>query len=85
MSFPLYYIFFPTALFALIFLIFVLIDIYHLAHFTEIHFASFFMTFIFLAGVVYILFWSWTLMQTINWQEIITIFQNISFNSPTTF
>lgn len=85
MSFPLYYIFFPGALFALIYLIFVLIDIYHLAHFAEIHFAGFFMTFIFLAGVIYILFWAWTLLQPINWQEIVTFFKNVSFNSSATF
>ncbi|MEK7189399.1 MAG: hypothetical protein AAB666_00250 [Patescibacteria group bacterium] len=86
MAFPLFYILFPVALFAVIYAVFILMDVYHLISFAEVHFMSFFMTFIFLAGIVYISFWTWTLAQPIDWNEPVTIFQSISFSpEPETF
>ncbi|KKS13069.1 MAG: hypothetical protein UU69_C0014G0013 [Candidatus Magasanikbacteria bacterium GW2011_GWA2_41_55] len=38
MSFPLYYFLFPIALFALVYVIFILMDVYHLISFAEVHF-----------------------------------------------
>ncbi len=85
MSFPLYYILAPFALFSFIYAIFILMDLYHLAHFAEVHLVAFFATFIFLAGVIYILFWTWNLSQPINWNETVSILKNISFNQAPTF
>lgn len=83
MSFPLYYILAPAAFFAFIYMIFILMDLYHLAHFAEVHFAAFFATFLFFAGIVYILFWTWNLFLPIDWQESVIIFKDISFSPPT--
>lgn len=79
MSFPLFYLLFPYAFFLLIYLIFILMDIYHLILFSEMSLISFFMTFLFLAGVVYGLYWTWQLSLPTDWKQMITIFQNISF------
>jgi hypothetical protein len=43
--------------------------------FTETGFIGFFMTFIFLAGSVYLLFLTWSLGSAINWRETVEIFQ----------
>ncbi|MCX6779007.1 MAG: hypothetical protein NTU97_02140 [Candidatus Magasanikbacteria bacterium] len=83
MAFPLYYLLFILAAFGTIYVIFVLMDLYHLVSFAEMHFTSFVMTFVFLAGVVYICFWGWTLLAPLNWNEMVVIFNGISFNSPT--
>lgn len=80
MSFPLYFILLPYSLFLLIYLIFILMDIYHLILFSEMSIVSFFMTFIFLAGVVYALYWTWQLSLPIDWKQVVTVFQNISFS-----
>lgn len=85
MSFPLYYILLPFAIFGAIYVIFILMDLYHLVHFAEVHFAAFFATFVFFAGTTYILFWSWTLLQPINWQETVTVLQSTSFTAPPSF
>lgn len=79
MSFPLYFITFPYLLFLFIYLIFILVDVYHLILFSEVSFVSFLMTFVFLAGAVYILFWTWQLAQPIDWNQTISLFKNISF------
>lgn len=79
MSFPLYFLIFPLLLFLFIYLVFILINIYHLVIFSEMSLTSFFMTFIFLAGVAYLLFWTWQLAQPLDWQQPISIFKNLSF------
>lgn len=79
MSFPLYFILFPYSLFLLIYLIFILIVISHLILFSEMSIVSFFMTFVFLAGVVYVFYWTWQLSLPIDWKQVITVFQDISF------
>jgi len=85
MVFPLYYLLFVLAGFGIIYAIFVLMDLYHLISFAEMHFTAFLMTFIFLGGVVYICFWGWTLLAPLNWNEIVSIFNGITFNAPTTY
>ncbi|HPV70664.1 MAG TPA: hypothetical protein PKY08_02045 [Candidatus Magasanikbacteria bacterium] len=83
MAFPLYYLLLPVALFGLVYVIFVLLDLYHLVSFADLHLCSFVVTFIFLAGVVYITFWAWTLAAPLNWQESLNIFNNVTFSAPT--
>lgn len=79
MSFPLYYFLIPYAVFLAIYLIFILINVYHLAVFSSASLASFFVTVLFLAGAFYIFFWSWTLGQPLDWKQMVTIFKDISF------
>lgn len=79
MSFPLFYLLIPYALFLLIYLIFILMDVYHLAVFSSTSLISFSMTVLFLAGVAYILFWTWHLGQPIDWKQAINLFKDISF------
>jgi threonine/homoserine/homoserine lactone efflux protein len=83
MAFPLYYFLFPLVAFGVVYIIFVLMDLYHLVSFAEMHFVSFVMTFVFLAGAAYICFWGWNLMSPLNWNEQITVFKDVSFNAPT--
>ncbi len=78
MTFPLYFLIFPFLLFLFIYLVFILINIYHLAAFSEMSLVSFFMTFIFLAGIAYLLYWLWQLAQPLDWQQPISLFKNIS-------
>lgn len=82
MSFPLYYFLIPYAVFLVIYLIFILMDVYHLVMFSSASLVSFSMTVLFLAGVVYVLFWTWTLGQPIDWKQIVNIFKDISLSSP---
>lgn len=77
MTFPLYYFLIPYVVFLIIYLIFILIDIYHLALFSSASLVSFSMTVLFLTGVVYVLFWTWTLGQPIDWKQMITIFKDV--------
>lgn len=82
MTFPLYFVLFPYYLFLAIFAIMALIDIYHLVRFSSISFGSFLATFIFLGGTVYILFWTFVILSPIDFQQIVTTFQNFTLNPP---
>jgi len=80
MVFPISYLLIFLAIFAAIYIIFVLMNIFHLIAFAEVHFTSFLATFIFLGGVAYICFWAWILLAGINWQETVTFFKDVNFN-----
>jgi hypothetical protein len=61
------------AVLVVIFLIFAIINLYHLLAFGFISFESFFMTFIFIAGIVLILFITYKLGLEIDWSQSITL------------
>lgn len=82
MTFPLYFILFPYYVFLAIFCIMALIDVYHLVRFSSVSFGSFIATFFFLGGTAYILFWTFTLLAPIDFQQIVTTFQNFTLNPP---
>lgn len=85
MSFPLFLVLIPFALFFIIYFLFIIMDLFHLVHFAEVHFAAFFTTFLFFASITYILFWSWTLLLPIDWQQTVSLLQNTNFTSPNSF
>jgi len=70
---PLYIMLIIYAVFVVIFLIFALINIYHMVTFGFISFESFFMTFLLLAGTILILFTTYTYAQEIDWEETFVI------------
>jgi len=55
------------------FIVFALFNLYHLFSFGFLSFLGFFMTFIFLAGTVLILFITYTLASQIDWSQTIII------------
>jgi len=61
------------AIFLLIFIIFAIINLYHMIAYGFLTFESFFMTFIFLGGVILILFITYKLGIAIDWRQTITI------------
>ena len=68
-SFPLAFALIPYGIVLLFFIIFSLINITHLIRYGATTGVSLFMTFIFLAGAVIILFVSWQILGTINWGQ----------------
>lgn len=83
MVFPLYYIVFIYLLFLIIYAIFLIVNLYHLIAFSEASFAGFGMTFLLLAGIAYILYWTWQMSLPIDWNYPIELFQNLgSFFRP---
>jgi len=60
------------AVLVVIFLIFAIINLYHLIAFGFISFESFFMTFIFIAGIILILFITYKLGIEIDWSKTVT-------------
>ncbi|MFC1598470.1 hypothetical protein ACFL2U_00440 [Patescibacteria group bacterium] len=61
------------AVLVVIFLIFAIINLYHLLAFGFISFESFFMTFIFVAGIILVLFITYKLGLEIDWAQSITL------------
>ncbi|MBI5229974.1 MAG: hypothetical protein HY981_01600 [Candidatus Magasanikbacteria bacterium] len=82
MTFPLYFVLYGYYFFLFIFALMALIDIYHLVRFSSVSFGSFFATFIFLGGASYILYWTFAVLAPIDFQQIVTTFQNFTFNPP---
>ncbi|KKU07047.1 MAG: hypothetical protein UX10_C0016G0002 [Candidatus Magasanikbacteria bacterium GW2011_GWA2_45_39] len=82
MTFPLYLVLFPYYFFLAIFAIMALIDVYHLARFSSVNFGSFLATFLFLSGTIYILYWTFSVLSPIDFQQIVTTFQNFTLNPP---
>ena len=61
------------AVFIIIFLNFAIINLYHMLAYGFLSFESFFMTFLFLAGVILVLFITYKLGLEIDWQQSFTI------------
>ena len=60
-------------IFVLLFFLFALANLYHLFAFGFLNFESYFVTFIFLAGTVLILFITYALASQIDWTVTFTI------------
>lgn len=82
LTFPLLLILIPYALFFLLFIIFVWINIYHIVLFGSMSATSFFATFIFLGVSAYILFLTWDLLAVVDWGAKITIFKGWGGGEP---
>ncbi len=82
MTFPLYYVLFPYWFFLFIFAIMAMIDIYHLVRFSSVSFGSFVATFIFLGSTAYIFYWTFIVLSPIDFNQIVTTFQNASLTPP---
>ena len=59
-----------------LFVIFALLNLYHIFRFGFTGFQGFFATFLFLAGAVLILHFSWQSISAINWQQPLGDFTN---------
>lgn len=66
---PLALLLLPYALFLLFFGVFSLFALSHIFVYGEKNFATFFATFLYIAGSAFILFFSWTLLAPIEWKE----------------
>lgn len=75
---PLYSLLIIYALFALIYVIFFLINLYHLVVYTTPSLTGFIMTFFFLGGVAYIIFISYNLLLGVDWQQPLNLLNNYS-------
>ncbi len=60
-------------IFALIFFVFAIINLYHMFNYGFLNFESFLMTFIFIAGTVLILFITYQLGSQIDWTQTFII------------
>ncbi|MEK7508802.1 MAG: hypothetical protein AAB568_03025 [Patescibacteria group bacterium] len=78
LTIPLSYLFIPVALFALIYVIFFLINLYHLVVYTTPSLTGFIMTFFFLGGAAYIIFISYNLLGGADWQQPLSLLNNYS-------
>ena len=65
----------PYAIFFIIFVAFVWVDIHHLVLFGSFDVPSFFATFLFLAVSAYLLFMTWNLLLPADWSASVTLFQ----------
>lgn len=63
----------PYAVVVAFFLIFALVNIYHMIHFGETTKVSFLVTFAFYAVSVLILFFTWQALQGTDWQQAISL------------
>lgn len=70
-SFPFAFALIPYGIVLLFFVIFSLINITHLIRYGATTGVSLFMTFIFLVGAAIILFASWSVLGTVNWEQSI--------------
>jgi len=78
-SIPLYYFLFAYFFFLLIFAIFSIINFSHIFQTGNITFTSFIVTAIILALTIFTLFFTWSLLQNVNWTntwEITNWFNN---------
>lgn len=71
--FPLYYFLFAYILFLALILIFSFFNVYHMIKYGFLSFESVVMTFVFLCGIIFILFLTYEAGTNINWQQIIEI------------
>ncbi len=78
---PLYLILAPYALFILVFVVFTLVDMANLWRYRSGFFSASFITLVFLAGTLAILFGTYFFLSPIDWTQ--TINMNFSFTVPT--
>ena len=63
----------PYGILVAIFLLFAIINLYHMFTFGFLNFESFFMTFLFIAGIILILFITYELAMAIDWTQTLII------------
>jgi hypothetical protein len=68
---PLWILLFPYALFLLVFGVFSLIDLYHAIRFRSGGFSAFLLTVFYLAGTASILYLSYLMLSTLDWNTTI--------------
>lgn len=73
MTFPLLYILFPFAAVLVVFAIFTLVDIAHLAHYGASNVISFLATVVFLVGTIAILGVTFMTLQNTDWSQPVMI------------
>ena len=83
-QFPFALILFPYGLVVLFVLIFALANIFHLIHYGATTAISFVVTFAYLAGMVFLFYFTWTALTGTDWQMPI-VFDAPSFNKPPEF
>jgi hypothetical protein len=62
--------------------LFFLANFYHLVRFGALNFATVFVSFIFLCGLVILGYFTYQYLIQVNWQEPITLFEGFSFSLP---
>jgi len=82
MSVPLSVLLLPLALFLLMFFIFSLINLVHMIKFASFDMAGFGVTFIFFALSTILLWYSYQLLNPINWTEPINFSLNVFTQIP---
>lgn len=81
-AFPISYFLVPYGLVVLFFAIMAIVNVYHLVHYGATTGVSFVVTFLFLAGAAFILFFTWQAAGTADWSQQIT-FSPLNFaDSP---
>ncbi len=63
----------PYGILVALFLLFALINFYHMFKYGFLNFESFFMTFLFIAGIILILFITYKLAMEIDWTQTFII------------
>ena len=84
-SFPLSFLLLPYAAVLAFVLIMALMTVFHFIRYSETTGASFLAIFLYIAGTVYILFFTWQLLKDVDWNvpiEISTIFAQSSTAFP---
>lgn len=71
----LFWILIPYLLFLAVFLIFSLINFYHILRWGGYTFVGFMATFIYLAGAILLIFQTYDILKTIDWWQIIYSFR----------
>ncbi len=81
-TFPFILILIPYGLAILFFALMALINVLHLIHYGSPTITSFLVTFLFLTGAVFILFFTWQELQGTDWGRIITVNLPFSLTRP---
>jgi hypothetical protein len=66
-GFPFAFVLIPYGLVVLFFALFAVINVYHLVHYGATTGVSFVVTFLFLAGAVFIMFFTWQALAGVDW------------------
>ena len=72
-SFPISLLLIPYAIFLIVFLVFAIVNVYHLIHYGQTTKVSFGVTFVFFAMTALILFLTWKGLQGVDWTYPIDI------------
>lgn len=67
LGFPFAFVLIPYGLVILFFALFAVINVYHLVHYGATTGVSFVVTFLFLAGAVFIMFFTWQALVGVDW------------------